>query len=126
MEVSEDERIMMMTIVVMMMMTKDDGYAAADDDAVERGEAGWRTSQEPSVYSSRILQNIQNTKEIKRTIFNRTKQDKTCKFSRKSSFSSYVQHKKKTQLIQLILCQLDVRRLAEIDFFFFLLLLCCT
>ena len=36
---------------------------------------------------------IQNTREIKRTHFNRTKQDKTCKFSRKSSFSSYVQHK---------------------------------
>ena len=36
---------------------------------------------------------IQNTREIKRTIFNWTKQDKTCKFSRKSSFSSYVQHK---------------------------------
>ena len=47
--------------------------------------------------------------------FNWTKQDKTCKFSRKSSFSSYVQHKnrrRQTQLIQLIL------------FFFFFL--CCT
>ena len=54
---------------------------------------------------------IQNTQEIKRTLFNWTKQDKTCEFSRKSSFSSYVQKKKKTQknqqLIQLILCQLD-------------------
>ena len=30
---------------------------------------------------------------MKRTLFNWTKQDKTCKFSRKSSFSSYVQHK---------------------------------
>ena len=34
-----------------------------------------------------------NTSEIKRTLFNWTKQDKTCTFSRKSSFSSYVQHK---------------------------------
>ena len=34
---------------------------------------------------------IQNTQEIKRTLFNWTKQDKTYKFSRKSSFSSYVQ-----------------------------------
>ena len=53
---------------------------------------------------------IQTTQEIKRALFNWTKQDKTCKFSRKCSFPSYVQHKnrKKTQLIQLILCQLDV------------------
>ena len=36
-----------------------------------------------------------NTQEIKRTLFNWTKQNKTCKFSRKSSFSSYVQHKNK-------------------------------
>ena len=36
---------------------------------------------------------IQNTQEIKRTLFNWMKQDKTCKFSRKSSFSSYVQQK---------------------------------
>ena len=35
---------------------------------------------------------IQSTQEIKRTLFNWTKQDKTCKFWRKSSFSSYVQH----------------------------------
>ena len=35
----------------------------------------------------------QNTQEIKRTLFNWTKLDKTCTFSRKSSFSSYVQHK---------------------------------
>ena len=40
------------------------------------------------------------------------KQDKMCKFSRKSSFSSYVEQKNK-QLIQLILCQLDTRRLVE-------------
>ena len=32
-------------------------------------------------------------KRLKRTLFNWTKQDETCKFSRKSSFSSYVQHK---------------------------------
>ena len=38
---------------------------------------------------------IQNTQDIKRTLFNSTKQDKTCKFSRKSSFSSYVQQKNK-------------------------------
>ena len=36
---------------------------------------------------------IQNTQEIKRTLFNWTKQNKTCKFSRNSSFSSYEQHK---------------------------------
>ena len=36
---------------------------------------------------------IQNTQEIKRMLFNWTKQDNTRKFWRKSSFSSYVQHK---------------------------------
>ena len=35
---------------------------------------------------------IKNTQEIKRTLLKWTKQDKTWKFSRKSSFSSYVQH----------------------------------
>ena len=42
------------------------------------------------------LRMIQNTQEIKRTLCNWTKQDKMCKFSRKTSFSSYVQHKKTT------------------------------
>ena len=36
---------------------------------------------------------IQNTQEINRMPFNWMKQDETCTFSRKSSFSSYVQHK---------------------------------
>ena len=40
---------------------------------------------------------IQNTQETKRTLFNLTKQDKTWTFSRKSSFSSYVQHKNKNK-----------------------------
>ena len=35
---------------------------------------------------------MQNTQENKRTLFNSTKLDKTCTFSRKSSFSSYVKH----------------------------------
>ena len=35
------------------------------------------------------------TQEIKRIEFNYTKQDKTCKFLRKSSFSTYVQQKNK-------------------------------
>ena len=39
------------------------------------------------------LRMIQNTQEIKRTLCNWTKQDKMCKFSRKSSFSSYVPQK---------------------------------
>ena len=50
---------------------------------------------------------MQYTQEIKGTLFNWTKQDKTCKFLRKSSFASYVQQKNR-QLIQLMLCQLDV------------------
>ena len=46
---------------------------------------------------------VQNTQETKRALFNWQKQDKTCRFSRKSSFSSYVQHKnrKNKQLIHL-------------------------
>ena len=36
---------------------------------------------------------IQNTSEIKRTLFKWTKQNKTCTFFRKSSFSSYTQQK---------------------------------
>ena len=56
---------------------------------------------------------IQNTQQIKRTLFNRMKEDRTCKFSRMSSFSSYKQQQQQKQqknkhLIQLILCQLDV------------------
>ena len=45
-----------------------------------------------------LKKKIQNTQEIKRTLFNWTKQDKTCTFSRKSSFSSYIQHKKPTTI----------------------------
>ena len=43
---------------------------------------------------------IQNTQ----TLFNQAKQDKTCKFSRKTSFSSYIQQCNRKQLNQLILC----------------------
>ena len=39
-------------------------------------------------------------KRLKRTLFNWMKQDKTCKFLRKSSFSSFVLHKNK-QLVHL-------------------------
>ena len=64
-------------------------------------------------------------KRLKRPLFNSTKQGKTCKFSRKSSFSSYLQNKTKTETKQkphthththkinwLCLCQLDAGRLA--------------
>ena len=44
----------------------------------------------------------ENTQEIKRTLFNQTKQNKTCKFSRKASFSSYVQQYNRKQLNQLV------------------------
>ena len=53
---------------------------------------------------------IKNTQEIKRTLFNKTKQDKTSKFSMLSCFSSYVQYNRK-QLNQL--CPLGARKLAE-------------
>ena len=47
------------------------------------------------------IKKIQNTQEIKRTLFNETKQDKMCKFSMQSSFSSYIRYNRK-QLNQLI------------------------
>ena len=58
---------------------------------------------------------IQNTEEIKRTLFNETKQDKTCTFLRKSSFFKLrtTKKQKNRQWIQLILCQLEWGRLAE-------------
>ena len=40
-----------------------------------------------------LLKDPKAHKRLKRTLFNRTKQGKTCKFLRKSSFSSYIQHK---------------------------------
>ena len=40
------------------------------------------------------------------------KQDKTCKFSRKASFLSYVQQYNRKQLHQLILCPFDARKLV--------------
>ena len=42
----------------------------------------WRDTAEILKHCSMI----QNTQEIKRTLFNETKQDKTCTFSRKSFF----------------------------------------
>ena len=62
---------------------------------------------------------IQNTQEIKRTLFNQTKQDKTCKFSRKSSVSSYVQQYNREQLNQLILCHFDVPLISCVFLIFF-------
>ena len=52
------------------------------------------------------------THEIKRTLFNQTEQDKTCKFLRKASFSSYVQQYNRKQLNQLIFCPFDARKLV--------------
>ena len=47
----------------------------------------------PKSFFSQLFRRIQNTQEIKRTLFNWMQQDKTCKFLRKSSFSSYKRHK---------------------------------
>ena len=52
--------------------------------------------------------------------FNQTTQDKTCKISRKFSFSIYVQQYNRKQLNQLILCPFDAMR------FNCFLLQCCT
>ena len=50
-----------------------------------------------------VLKKGPKHKRLYRTLFNWIKQDKTCKISRKSSFSSYVRHKNKKnkQLIYL-------------------------
>ena len=50
---------------------------------------------------------IQNTQEIKRTLFNWTKQDKMCKFSRMSSFSSYAQHKNRKFASFVLFCPVE-------------------
>ena len=42
-----------------------------------------------------VLWKWSKANKIKRMLFNRMKQDKTCTFLRKSSFSSYIQHKNK-------------------------------
>ena len=53
-------------------------------------------------------------KRLKRMLFNRTKQDKTCKFLMKSSSSSSIQHEKQKQTINsLSLGQLDAGRLLD-------------
>ena len=56
---------------------------------------GWLEEMTPLFTKRNTLRHwIQNTQEIKENVFfSSTKQDKTSKFSRKSSFSSYVQHK---------------------------------
>ena len=69
---------------------------------------------ETELTASVLKKKNRNTQEVKRTLFNWTKQDKTCKFSRKSSFSSYVQHKnrqKKKSSIYLV--SVGCGRLAE-------------
>ena len=76
--------------------------------AVGEGSVNLGKKSEADLTAS-ILKKIQNTQEIKRMLFNWTKLEKICTFLRKSSVSSYVQHKKQKnkQLIQLILCQLN-------------------
>ena len=81
---------------------------------------------------------IQNTQEIKTTLFPWTKQDKTCTFSRKSSSSSYVQQKKttttdkqttnSTYLVSVRCSEAGgrKRKISWINCFFLLPFLCCT
>ena len=64
----------------------------------------WPGVVDETVKLKNWVTNLQNTLEIKRTLFNWTKQDKTCKFSRKSSFPSYVQHKNSRKKIRLLNC----------------------
>ena len=60
----------------------------------------FRTWQTPLLKSLKI----QNTQEIKRTLFYSTKQDKTCKFSRKSSFSTFLSCFVQLKSVLLISC----------------------
>ena len=65
-----------------------------DSDIINKSETELNTS---------VLKMKRKTiihKRLKRTLFDWTKQDKTCEFSRKSSFPSNRQHKNK-QLIDL-------------------------
>ena len=60
---------------------------------------------ETELTASVLKKKSQNTQEIKITLFNWTKWDKTCKISRKSSLSSYIHknRRKKPKSIQLTL-----------------------
>ena len=51
----------------------------------------WKKKSLKQSWLPAFWKEIQNTQEIKRMLFNETKQDKICKFWRKSWFSSYVQ-----------------------------------
>ena len=91
----------------------DVGEALRNQNEAMSMQTGSADSVHQDILSQSIMSwcEIQNTQEIKRTLFNWTKRNKTCTFSRKSSFSSQVQNKNK-QFIQFISCQ-QVRRLAE-------------
>ena len=55
---------------------------------VQAGKDGIFRVEWPSGIWGQSNSVVQNAQEIKRTLFNRTKRDKTCKFSRTASFSS--------------------------------------
>ena len=63
--------------------------------------------------TARVLKKRSKTHEIKRTLFNWTKQDKTCKFLKKSSFSTYVQQKTRKTNYSTHLVSFGCGRLAE-------------
>ena len=60
-----------------------------------------------------LLKSFTVEDRLKRTLFNWAKQDKTCTFSRKSSFSNYIQQKNRKANNTLRLYQLDAGRLTE-------------
>ena len=66
-------------------------------------------------FEASVLKDPEHKRFFLNDFFQQTKQEKTCTFSRKSSFSSYVQHKnrKNKRLIQFILCRLDVGGLRK-------------
>ena len=61
-----------------------------DSDIINKSETELTTSVLKKKKRKTIIH-----KRLKRTLFDWTKQDKTCEFSRKSSFSSNRQHKNK-------------------------------
>ena len=55
----------------------------------------WKKKNLKESWLPAFWKKIQNTQEIKRTLFNKPEQDKTCKFLMESSFLSYVQYNRK-------------------------------
>ena len=72
-----------------------------------------KQKSETELTASVLKKRSKTHKRLKRTLFNRTKQDKTCNFRGSPLFLSYIQHKKVKTLSSLRLCQFEAGMLAE-------------